>query len=349
MMLYLFLTFIALSTPVSAHVSSENNFLETRIRQFMKDQEIPGMAIAVFYRGEGSLYEFGFANVKFKKKVTSGTIFEIASITKVFTSTAIAVEVLRKKMNLKSPVINYLPKVRFPRSISNVTLAELATHTSSLPRVPPKINGNYSAAAIMQFLENWIAPNPIGTKYVYSNLGFGVLGYALEKVEGKPYEAVIQQLITAPLLMRNTKVFIENASMPNYAQGYNKNGEPVEHYPPNAWPGGGSLRSTNSDMLKFLKANLGNKGPKELLQAMQLAQKGIFRVNNQLIMGLGWQRFKKNGLLVVDKNGGVAGFSSYIGMLPEKKIGIVILANKGKAEATRLGRSLLVELNRLQK
>lgn len=348
-MFYLLLAFLTLSTQISAHVYNEKSFLETKVRQFMREHEIPGMAIAVFYKGQGSLYEFGFADIELKKKVTSSTIFEIASITKVFTSTAIAVEVLRKKMNLNSPVINYLPKMRFPRGISHITLAELATHTSSLPRVPPKINGNYSAATLMQFLEQWKAPYPIGTKYVYSNLGFGVLGYALEKVEGKPYEAVIQQLITAPLLMNDTTVFVDKALMPNYAQGYHKNGRPAEHYPPNAWPGGGSLRSSSSDMLKFLRANLGTKGPKELLQAMQLAQKGIFSVNNQLIMGLGWQRFKKNGLLIVDKNGGVAGFSSYIGMLPEKKIGIVILANKGKAEATKLGRSLLVELNRLQK
>lgn len=133
------------------------------------------------------------------------------------------------------------------------------------------------------------------------------------------------------------------------AQGYNKDGHLVHSTGKNIWPGGGALKSSVSDMLKFLKANLDLEGSEDVRMAMQLAQKGYFKVNSHLTLGLGWQRFhNENKVLIIDKNGGLEGFSTYIGMLPEEKTGIVILCNRGNTHITKIGRAILSEL-RLQR
>lgn len=316
------------------------------IEQEMQNKSIPGIAIALYYEEKGYLLNFGVANKKTKRLITQDSIFELASVTKIFTSTALAVEVLLGKMKLDDPVTKFLPEIRRPRDLQSVTLAQLATHTSSLPRVPPPHGKQkYNHQKLMIFLQNWEAGYPIGSRYVYSNLGFGVIGNALAYVENENYGSVIKKLITEPLGMSSTFIHVPADLMDNYAQGYSPTGKPVRHYELNAWPAGGALRSTSRDMLKFLKANLDLEGPELLRNAMQLAQQGIFKVNENLTLSLGWQRFKKENLLIIDKNGGVPGFSSYIGMIPAKKMGIVILANKSKVQATGLGRKILLSLS----
>jgi len=346
----LFLLFFARleSVEIVTDTFSPTEFTETVVLDLMKKNQIPGVAVALFYNQQPHLLNFGFADDQEKHPVTPDTIFEIGSITKVFTSTAVAIEVVKNKMRLSDPVVKYLPGIKKRmKGIGKVTLAQLSTHTSSLPRVPPPLpphkGKQYYPTSLLQFLEEWEAPYPIGTHYLYSNLGFGILGDAVARVERRPYGEAIKHLILQPLEMRSTFVIVPHLLQSFYAYGYNKNGALAERYPLNAWPGGGALRSTSDDMLKFLMANLGIEGPPEILTAMQLAQKGLYKVNANLTMGLGWQKFAKEDLIIVDKNGGVEGFSSYIGLIPDKKIGIVLLANKGKAQLTKIGREILIQ------
>ncbi|PJD97012.1 MAG: serine hydrolase [Parachlamydia sp.] len=353
-MTHAFLLFLLFITHLGSaenvpNPSNPTELTETAIKNLMKEHQIPGVAVALFYNEQPHLLNFGFADDQEKHPVTPDTIFEIGSVTKVFTSTAVAIEVLRNKMRLSDPVVKYLPGIKKRmKGIGKVTLAQLATHTSSLPRIPPPLpphkGRQYNPTSLMQFLEGWEAPYPIGTHYLYSNLGFGILGDAVARVERRPYGEAIKHLILQPLEMRSTFVVVPHLLQSFYAYGYNKNGALAERYPLNAWPGGGALRSTSDDMLKFLMANLGIEGPIEILTAMQLAQKGIYKVNANLTMGLGWQRFNQEEVVFVDKNGGVEGFSSYIGFIPDKKIGIVLLANKGKAKLTKTGRQVLYDL-----
>lgn len=346
-----FLAFHISSSATEVEIDYAKEIVENIIQDFMKQKEIPGVAVALYDGKKGSLLSFGYADDLSQQSITPETIFEIASITKVFTSTALAIEVLRNKMRLSDPLVKYLPAIKNrTRGIGKVTLAQLATHTSSLPRVPPPLaphrGQKYNVPLLMQFLEQWEPSHPIGSRSVYSNLGFGLLGYAISNVEKKSYADTIRLLITIPLNMKSTFIMVPHHFQDLYAHGYNRNGGLAQRYPLNAWPGGGALRSTSDDMLKFLLANMGIEGPPEMLQAMQIAQKGIFKVNNHLTLGLGWQRFTKDGLLYIDKNGGVEGFSSYIGWIPNQKIGIVLLANKGKTQITQLGRHILSSLQK---
>jgi beta-lactamase class C len=336
--------FLLLSSSLFADVNPDPIVAEV-IKNFMQEKGINGVAVAYFDGQQEHYYNFGFANVAANVPVTSDTIFELASITKVFTSTQLAIEIQRGKMNLKDPLVKFLPALKNERShVDQITLLDLATHTSSLPRVPPPRKQGYNHKKIINFLRNWAPSYPVGTKYVYSNLGFGLLGYAFANVEGMDYYDVIRRDILFPLNMSSTFITVPQDMMKRYAQGYNKNGGMTQHYPMNAWPAGGALRSTANDMMKFLKANLGVSGPADLLKAMQFAQQEQFKVNDNLTMGLGWQRFHARGLLFVDKNGGVDGFSSYIGMLPDRKMGVVLLANKAKTQITEAGRELLARI-----
>lgn len=321
--------------------------VEHDLKTFMSQKSVPGVAVALFYEGKSFLFNFGVSNEISRAPITENTIFEIASITKVFTSTALAIEVQKGRMSLNVPVSHYLPGVHLGRiPFQQITLLELATHTSSLPRVPPKIPNGYDFNKLVSYLEKWKPSQQIGTNYSYSNLGFGLIGYALSAVNGKSYEEVIRDNILIPLNMSSTEIIVPSNLMSRYAQGYSPQGNLAKMFPLNAWAAGGALRSTSRDMLNFLMANLGVKGPENIIQAMQFAQQGLVKVNDRLTMGLGWQRVNDEGLLLVDKNGGVEGFSSYIGMLPSKKMGIVILANKGKTQITSLGRKILVQLGK---
>lgn len=323
--------------------------IDKAITLFMQQHDVPGVAVAIVDGNKEKIICYGLADKKNHSKVTENTFFEIASVTKVFTTTALALNVLQGKMGLNDPLSKYIPALDNPSSpISKVTLLELATHTSSLPR----IGGSWREGGlqrIIPFLQNWHPNFPIGTRYEYSNLGFGLLGYALEAVEKRPYAEIISEDILKPLGMNMTFTQVPESLLSQYAQGYDLKGNEARKRIPGYLPGSGALRSTIKDMLKFLKANMGINTPDKLLKAMQLAQQPFYTVRNHFIMGLGWQRFDFEGVLTINKNGGLTGFTSYIGWLPEKKVGIVILTNKGKARPNAVGRSLLNALSHTPK
>lgn len=316
------------------------------IQQVMKEYEVPGIAVALYFNGQGNLDAYGVADLATGRQISPDTIFEIASITKVFTSSAIAVEVLQGKMHLNESVTAYLPKRNY-KNLTYVTIESLATHTSSIQRSPPILKNahRHTYETIFHFLEQWNSPYPVSSKYLYSNLGYGILGYTLATVEKKPFMAVIHELILKPLEMNSTDVQVPPYLQKHYAQGYKPDGSLAHRMALSALPASGALRSTASDMLKFLAANLDIYGPKELRAAMQFAQQEFYRVNPTFAMGLGWQRFHHDQLLIIDKNGGLPGFSSYIGMISDQKIGIVLLANKSKVPLTRIGRRILSNLS----
>ena len=134
-------------------------------------------------------------------------------------------------------------------------------------------------------------------------------------------------------------------------QGYNSDAQPVGE-PGNEqgtfnWPGTGQIYSSARDMARFLTANLGAVGEhRELQEAMAFAQQGAFAVNPRFTQALAWQRVKNDDLLIVDKNGGLNNTATYIGMIPQRRLGIVILSNCGGEPATRIGRQIMLSLAR---
>ena len=311
-----------------------------------------GVIVVVRQAGGTQFFPFGEADKARHRPVTPDSIFELASVTKVFTTTSLAMEVQAGRMTLDDPVVKYLPYLeKNGGDIKKVTLRQLATHTSSLPRVAGprrpdggRPEGEWTKESLMQWLAQWHAPYPPGSKSLYSNLAVGLLGYAIENRERQPLIEVWKRQFLGPLGMNHT-FFDVPTDATNVVQGYNPRGMPIKPIPQGVWPAGGRLRSSGHDLAEFLSANLGERPDlSAITKAMQLAQQPFFEASRKMTQGLAWQRLKLSGEFIIDKNGGLTGTSTYIGMLPKRRIGVVVMANRGKCTATGVGRKLLLAL-----
>ncbi|MCL9683703.1 serine hydrolase [Legionella maioricensis] len=316
-------------------------------KPFISDKQIPGAAIAIYYNGQDYYFNYGFADQNKTTPITENTIFELASITKIFVTTLLAIEVQAGKLSLNDPIVKYIPKLANTQGlpINKVQVVNLATHTASFPRQMEQFGvGKGNIKAFFNRLKTWQPQVPIGSQYKYSNISFGLLGFVLVKATGEPLARLLSENITQPLGMNNTYFTLPQDRWALQAQGYRPNHNLAPRYVPANFLGGGALRSSAADLLKFMKANLGIKvaqASPQLLSAMELAQQPYFVVKPGFVMGLGWQRVRHGQGLLITKNGGNIGFSTFIGFSPSKKLGVVVLTNQAKGKATLLGNQIL--------
>jgi CubicO group peptidase (beta-lactamase class C family) len=274
------------------------------------------------------------------RKVDGDTVFEIGSATKVFTGLLLADAIERGEMKLDDPISKYLPpSVKVPtRNGRQITLLDLATHTSGLPRMPdnflPKDWDNpyadYTVEQMYAFLSGYTLPRDIGATYEYSNLGVGLLGHILALKAGTNYETLVLQRICQPLGMTNTLITLMPELKARLATGHNAAGEPVSNWDLPTLAGAGALRSTANDMLKFVAANLGLTRS-DLWPAMQLVQVPRHEASSPAMpdtqIGLCWHVSNQFGTEVIWHNGGTAGYHSFIGFDQKKRRGVVVLSN----------------------
>ena len=268
----------------------------------------------------------------------ANTVFEIGSITKVFTASLLAAMVQRGEVRLDDPIAKYLPPtVRVPsRAGRQVTLLDLATHTSGLPRIPSNLApydpmnpyGAYSVDHLYEFLSAYELTRDIGTGYEYSNLGAGLLGHALARAGGVTFEALVTTRILEPLGMADTKIGLTESMRARLAQGYDEGGNPVSPWDFPTLAGAGAFRSTANDMLKFLAASLDlSRGP--LARAMALAQPGRYPVDGapNLRVGLGWHTLRVGEAEIVWHNGQTGGHHAFIGVDHATTGNVVVLGS----------------------
>ena len=274
-----------------------------------------------------------------KKTPPNGdTLFEIGSITKVFTSLLLADAVQRGEVALTDPVAKFLPAdVKVPeRGGRKITLQDLATHTSGLPSMPANVTvtdaGNpyaaYTDKLLYEFLSGWQLSRDIGSQYEYSNLGGALLGNALARRAGMDYETLLRTRITAPLGMTSTAITLSDALKQRLAAGHDVGGERVPSSELGALAGAGAIRSTANDLLVFLAAELGyTKSPLATAMAAQLA---VRRPTGSpgLSIALGWHVFSSPaGNEIVWHNGATGGYRSFVGYDAKRRFGIVVLTN----------------------
>lgn len=342
----LLLTVFLVSSGTFAQGMSVRNLSDNIVNNIMSQQSTPGVAVAIFYQGKEYLFNYGVTRLQSTTPITSDTIFELASITKIFTTSALSVLVQQGKVKLTDPIATYLPALANTQGlpIDQVRIIDLATHTASFPRDITGFGADKNdQAGFMQSLKTWQPTTTIGSNYLYSNVSFGLLGKVITNASGQDYQTVITSAITAPLGMDSTFVTVPAALSANQAQGYNPMGNPAPVYQPGFLYGGGALRSSARDLLAFMEANLGVKAnvPPDLQTALLKTQQSYYQVKPGFTMALGWQRMTKSGPLLLTKNGMNQGFSSFIGFAPDQKLGVVVLANKRDAQATKIGNQLL--------
>src|SRR3984957_8718726 len=224
------------------------------------------------------------------------TIFEIGSITKVFTSLLLADMVNRKEVALGDPAAKYLPEnVKMPeRSGKSITLLDLSTHRSGLPLLPGNFKlkdpynpfGDYSVDDLYQFLSGYTLPRDPGSEFEYSNLGGGLLGHLLAYRAGTDYESLIGARITRPLSMPDTGITLSSSMKQRMATGHTAMLAPAANWDFPTLAGAGALRSSANDMLTLLEAFLGYK-ESPLAPAMK-AMLEVRRPAGQTEIGLGW-------------------------------------------------------------
>jgi serine-type D-Ala-D-Ala carboxypeptidase/endopeptidase len=280
------------------------------------------------------------------------SLFEIGSITKVFTGILLAYAVEKGEARLDQPVQELLPdSVRVPtRAGRQITLINLATHTSGLPRMPDNFRPadpynpyvDYTIGQMYSFLEGHTLERDIGDENVYSNYGAGLLGHALARRAGMTWEQLARTRILEPLGMRNTMIAIPDSESPRLVKGRDGSGNLVSNWDlAEPFVGAGALRSGADDMLTFLAANIAPPESTILGRAMRRAttRHPVGFANGGLHWGIATNRF---GNTTIGHSGGTRGYTTYIGFDPARRIGVVVLHNaSGIANPQRLGQHLL--------
>jgi CubicO group peptidase (beta-lactamase class C family) len=334
--------------------------LEPLIRKrcvpFISRGKSVGMAVALVTPTNATIMTFGRPALNSSSTTRADTLFEIGSITKTFTALSLAREIEHGAVRLEQPVQELLPPgVRLPPEGQGMTLRHLTTHSSGLPRVPEQrfqLRGlgmllfgsdpyaGYTAADLLADVRTVKLTSKPGTQACYSNFGMTLLGYLLSLKAGSSYEALVKREVCLPLDMRETTITLSRSQASRVAQGYRtlwRCGPIVlalrsaPWFTDNDLGGCGALRSTASDMLQYLQANMHPEG-QPLEQALRKVHEELFKEDEVVSYGMNWvlvhnQRLKQR---LIWHDGGTGGFRSFIGFTGDRRFGVVVLSNSSE-------------------
>jgi CubicO group peptidase (beta-lactamase class C family) len=295
-----------------------------------------GIVVGVLDRDERKVFAYGAAQ--------PDSIFEIGSITKTFTALALAQMVEQHTVTLDEPVRELLPAgtVTKPASGPEITLLDLATQHSGLPSLPdnfgdrasrPDPYADYTAKDLYDYVAQHGAGHPEKTEFVYSNVGFGLLGQALADKAGESYAVLVRQQITDPLAMKDTAVELSAAQQKRLIQGYTGAHDQAHAWTFEAIAGAGALRSTADDLLTYADAYLhpdkmpaASSGPTATLAAaLRLAQQPQTDAMVGMKIALAW--LIRPDADVYWHNGGTGGYSSLLIFEPKRDRAVAVLYN----------------------
>ncbi|WP_161981500.1 serine hydrolase [Aurantiacibacter suaedae] len=265
------------------------------------------------------------------------TVFEIGSITKVFTALLLADMTLKGEVALDDPVETYLPAgARMPRGASGteITLRHLSLQTSGLPRLPDNMPygdpadpyADYTEAMLLDFLANFELPREVGAHYEYSNLGVGLLGYALARAAGTDYVNLVRERILDPLGMDDTAIALNADMQAHFAVPHDEYLRAAKPWNMSVLVGAGGLRSTASDMLTFAEAAMDPASPIGEAMALTLSER-TDQITTDYQTALGWFILPAPGGEVLNHSGGTGGFRSHLAVQPAARRAVVSLTN----------------------
>ena len=352
---------LALAAPARLGVGADVRSLVGRdIDPMVAANGAGGVAVAVRMNGRTLFFNYGLADQAAKRPITSDSLFNLGSVRKVFEATLVAEAVQRGELGLNDPVSKYVTELRGDY-VRRVTIGQLVTHTSgvTLPTDhPPWPTQHYSLSSFYDALNAFVPRNgeAPGEQHIYSHAGYILLQLALERRYGRPIAELIGHGVTGPLGMNSTIVPERDAGdrammsedfMARTVQGYSVAGALVG-LPGNQqgyfdFSGTGQMFSSARDLATLLAACLddGAVNP-QLWDALQMTQREAFRVSPTAGQAMAWETIAANGPTIVDKPGGLNNASAYIGLVPERRIGIAILANRGDVHPFEAARSTIL-------
>ena len=307
----------AINIPAISEVTSLDDIITT----YIENAKTKGLSIGTYQNGNVAFYNFGICSDENPVAPTEQSIYEIGSITKTFTTAVLAQMVAEGKVQYDDPVAKYLPEevVNWSSDVE-ITLEELATHSSSLPRMPSNFlkramfsPGNpykdYTVEDMYDFLKEFEPKAKTERKSDYSNLGMGLLGHILAMVEEVTYEAMVQKRIFQPLGMDASVIEITEGQM---IQGHDGSGSPTSQWDLPTLAGAGAIRSNTIDMMKYLEANITEQHPYVLTHAPKKELSDFQKI------GLAWISQNNDGQAFHWHNGGTGGFRTFTGFSKEE-------------------------------
>ncbi|MBC3215767.1 class C beta-lactamase [Serratia fonticola] len=341
------------------------------VKPLLEAQSIPGMAVAVIYQGQPYYFTYGQADINKNLPVTKKTIFELGSVSKTFTGVLGGDIVTRGEMKLSDPVTKYWPQLTGSQW-KGINMLHLATYTAGgLPlQVPDSVT---DGASLLNFYQHWQPQWKPGTMRLYANASIGLFGHLAVKPSNMTFEQTLNQRVFQPLQLTHTWINVPKSVEKEYAWGYS-NGQPVRVSSGMLGAESYGVKSTIEDMTVWLKANMTPQhlNDSTLKQGMLLAQSRYWRIGN-MYQGLGWEMLNwpvnadtlingsDNQVALaphpsiaiippdpvdpgswVHKTGATEGFGAYVAFIPEKQIGIVMLANKNYPNQERIKASYAI-------
>lgn len=322
--------------------------------------EAGGLAVAVRIGGRTLFFNRGMADERTEQPITPDSLFNIGSVRKLFEAALLAEGVLRGELSLDDPVNKYVGGLQGPY-IRRVTIGQLATHTSGLllpTDHPPWPDDSYSLARFLGVLNAWRPEHgeQPGKQRIYTHAGYILLQLALERRYGTPIGTLIETRILKPLGMSSTLVpergpdnraVMDPQFMRRTVQGYSADGMAIG--PPGNqqsyfdFPGTGQMFSSARDIAVLVAASL-NDGAfdPQIRKALQFTQCDFFRVDAQYGQAMAWEVNNLHGTTIVDKPGGLNNASAYVGLVPARKLGLVILSNRGDIHPYDAARSTIL-------
>jgi len=359
---------LGLSCSALAATLSEKQLADTveqTVTPLMKAQAIPGMAVAVIYQGKPYYFTFGKADVAANKPVTAQTLFELGSVSKTFTGVLGGDAIARGEISLTDPVTKYWPELT-GKQWQDIRLLDLATYTAGgLPlQVPDEVTDN---ASLLRFYQTWQPQWKPGTTRLYANASIGLFGALAVKPSGMNFEQAMTERVFKPLKLTHTWIHVPEAEEQHYAWGY-RDGKAVHVSPGMLDAEAYGVKTSIKDMARWVMANMSSDAVSDtsLKQGIALAQSRYWGVG-AMYQGLGWEmlNWPVDAKTVVDgsdnnvalaplpaveihpaapavkaswvhKTGSTGGFGSYVAFIPEKQLGIVMLANKSYPNPARV-------------
>ena len=335
-----------ITVRVAAQAQSERyrSALQPLIEDFMRQEQVPGLAIGVIQGGQlVYAHGFGVKNLAHDHDpVTPRSLFHMASITKTFVATSIMQLVEGGKINLDAPVVQYLPYFRLADDrYPTITVRQMVTHTSGMPDVEDYEwdKPQYDDGALERYVRSVSNQKLIfapGTDFRYSNMAFEVLGDLISKVSGESFDDYVQQQILTPLKMKDSTLLIKKTSPGLMTWGHERDLSghvfPSKVYPYNRMHSPSSnLHSNVEDMARWALANLnhGELDGRRILkeQTYDIMWKPAHKLSDGRAVGISWFLGEYRGQATVSHGGGDTGYATFLMLLPEKKMAVVLMAN----------------------
>ena len=338
--------------------------VDAAVQPAIEQYRIPGLAVAIVHKGERHFFNYGVASRDSGQAVDEHTLFELGSVSKLFSATLGAYAQAEGKLRLDDPASQHLPALR-GTAFEQISLLDLATYTpGGLPLQFP--DAVHNERQMLDYYRAWQPAYPAGSQRLYSNPSIGLFGHLAATSLGEPFEQALERRLFPQLGMRESHVRVPQAQMARYAWGYREEKAiRVQPGPLDAEAYG--VKSTAADMLRFVEANLDpSQLPAPLRQAIAITHQSYYRVGD-MSQGLGWERYAypitlqrlqagnssqmalephaverfakphpAEGDLLLNKTGSTNGFGAYVVLLPARNTGLVILANRNYPNAERV-------------